>query len=233
MRGVAHNINTPLATIMGRSEMVKLRCQQLMERDESKADGLSDDINKSLKDITLIIQNTEKITAIIKNVMNKCVHELLYQVQEINLSMLLTEELRFLESDMEFKHKIEKTYNLNGIVPSIYGIYSHFSHSFLQILDNCKKAMDKAEIKKLTVTLAYHNKCITVMFHDTGCGFEPGKREDIVQFLNNNGSDDSRIDGLAGGGMYHVKMLLKKYNPTYDIASCPGDTKFVIQFPVR
>jgi signal transduction histidine kinase len=209
-----------------------LRFQKLKEQPVAQSNGIAEDLNKSLKDATIIIENSEKITQIIRNVMQKCANELMYTVQEINLSLLLKEELRFLESDMAFKHSIEKVYDLKDVIPSIYGVYSHFSHSFLQILENCKNAMKTADLKQLTVSLDYHEKNIAVMFHDTGCGIEPRKKEAILTFLNSTTSDNSRHPEITGG-LYHVKMLLQNYNPIFKITSCPGDTTFAIHFPVH
>ena len=70
MRGITHNINTPLSAIIGRSEMVQMRMRKLKEKCKAQMPA-NDEFDKIARDLTLIIENTERVSSILKNVTQK------------------------------------------------------------------------------------------------------------------------------------------------------------------
>jgi signal transduction histidine kinase len=227
MRGITHNINTPLSAIIGRSEMAQMRILKLKDKCTAQVPA-TDEFEKIARDLTLIIENTEKVSDILKNVTQKSINEQVDEIQPINICLLLKAELSFLEADMTFKHKIEKCCNLDEKIPSIQGVYSHFSNSFLQLLDNSIQAMQKTEQKKLTITGRYTGTCVSIEFRDNGCGIDEAARAALENYLNNKSAQTIK----KNGGMSYLKMLLEPYKPVYEITSVPGNTAVTISFPV-
>jgi len=227
MRGITHNINTPLSTIIGRSEMVQMRMQKLKEKCMVQISA-NDEFDKIARDLTLIIENTERVSDILQNVTQKSINEQLDEIQPINLCLLLKEEMSFLEADMTFKHKIEKASYLDETIPYINGVYSHFSHSVMHIINNSIRAMEWATNKKLTITGRYDGTYIVIEFHDNGCGIDEETRAAMINYLNNLPSQNIK----KTGGMSQIKMLLAPYKPVFNIISIPGDTTMSISLPV-
>ena len=226
IKGFAHNINTPLSAIIGRSEMLQMRLNRIMDKKGLDIDV--DELDKCLKDISLIIESSSRVTETIKNIMQKIINAESDKPRYINISNLLKDELEFLDADMDFKHNIEKSFNLDDNIPSINGIYVQLSNSFLEILENSIQSMLETEEKKLIVSASYSNSYIEVKFHDTGKGIEPEERERLLQILNDS---VSAYPG-AESGIVRVARLLKSYNARFDIQSRPGDTTFCIKFPI-
>jgi two-component system, NtrC family, sensor kinase len=226
MRGITHNINTPLSAIIGRSEMAQMRIQKLRDKCREQI-PVTDEFEKIARDLTLIIENTERVSDILKNVTQKSINEQLDEIRPINLCLLLKDEMSFLEADMTFKHKIEKLCYLDETVPTIHGVYSHFSHSFMHLLDNSIRAMERVEQKKLTITGRYDGPCIVIEFRDNGCGIDESTRAALVHCLNNRAAQSIKNNG----GMSHIKKLLEPYRPVFEITSIPGDTNITIRFP--
>ena len=233
INGLAHNINTPLSAIIGRSEMVQMRIRKLKENYAKQIqNNMAEELDKTLRDVTLIIENTDRVSGIIRNVTQKSSSEQSYTLQPINLALLAKEEFTFLQSDMTFKHKIEKSFHLNEKTPSIMGIYSHFSNSFFHIIDNSMKAMEETEVKKLTVLVDYDEQYISIQFNDTGCGIDDRRREQFLEYLNDRsviGESESDIKG----GFSVIKRLLSPYKPIFDILSNQSETTFSIRFPLK
>jgi signal transduction histidine kinase len=229
IKGIVHNINTPLSAIMGRSEMLQLRLNRI--RDKISLHNDREELDKCMRDISIIIENCNRVSETIKNVMQKSINAEYDKAQIINIANILKEELEFLKADMDFKHNIEKSYHIKENIPSIEGVYIHFSNSFLEILENSKQAMLNTEEKKLTVSVLCDGKCIEVKFHDTGCGIEPEKREQLLQTLQNPYSASQDTD-VTDKGIPRIARLLKLYNVQFDIQSKPGDTTFSIKFPL-
>jgi len=226
MRGIMHNINTPLSAILGRSEMAQLRIKMLKDKSSDHVSGAAE-FEKIARDLTLIIENTQRVSSILKNVTQKSVNEQLGETQPINLSSLLKDELSFLDADMTFKHKIEKVCYLDETIPCIQGVYSDFSRSFMHLLDNSMRAMECTAQQKLTIAGRYDGYCIVIELRDNGCGMDEETRVMLENFLNNR--SDQKIKN--NGGMSQIKKYLEPYHPVFKITSIPGDTTVTISFP--
>lgn len=229
IKGFAHNINTPLSAIMGRSEMLQMRFNRIKTRADSGIDR--EELEKCIKDISLILENSARVSETIKNVMKKSINAEAVKEQHIRLDNLLKDELEFLKADMFFKHNIEKTYDIAASIPSLRGVYVHFSNSFLEILENCKQAMLNSDEKKLIVLMGCDDQHIEIKFHDTGCGFEPEARERSLAMLENISEEGDMSASVTG--MQRVARLLRPYNAQFQILSLPGDTTFTIKIPLQ
>jgi len=231
MKGVAHNINTPLSAIMGLSEILQFRVHKLKESYGKELNGIKEEFDKIDKDLSIILQNSARVSHIVRNAAQKCINEQASSLQPLNLSLLLKEEISFLEADMMFKHRIEKLCHLNEELPPITGVYSRFSYSFYHLLENSKRAMESTELKQLTVSSDYDATNIIIKIHDTGCGFEKETRDKLVSFLNAPAEQNNRGINI-NGGMAVIKTLLQQYRPVFDISSIPGDTTVTLLFPL-
>ena len=138
IKGTIHNINTPLSSIVGRSEMLMMRIKKMKDKLISNIE--IEEFDKCLRDASLIMENSNRISEIIKNVMQKSINAESSDLQKLNIAKILINELEFLNSDMDFKHNIEKIYNISENIHTIDGLYVHFSNSFLEILENCKRS---------------------------------------------------------------------------------------------
>jgi len=225
VKGVAHNINTPLSAIMGRAEMLQMRLNKI------KATGGAtvsvEDIEKCLKDTTLIIENSIKVSEIVKNAMKKSIGAESLKQQPVRIDTLLKDELTFLQADMFYKHSVEKIITIQEPVPPLQGVPVHFSNSFLEIIDNSLHALQDAAVKKLTVTVSSNEQEICLVFHDTGCGMDAGTRERLYSVLC-SGADADGVDK----GMQRVARLLRPYGARFDIQSSQGNTAFSVRLPV-
>ncbi|MBK6766037.1 MAG: response regulator [bacterium] len=152
--GVAHNINTPLMGIYGLAQVIKMK-------------------HPELQDIDGVLSQVERINGIIRNLMWKSRQEQELAKQDIDLNVLLQEELRFLEADMEFKHNVEKVFEFAPDIPPIYGRYSDFSQSIMNIIRNALDAMYDSEEKKLSVSTGVNNGEIQITVSDSGTGIDP------------------------------------------------------------
>jgi signal transduction histidine kinase len=225
-QGTAHNINTPLTSILGRAEIVRLRLDRVIQSITDQE--LLQDLDKCRKDIGLIVENCTKVSSYVNNAAHRCSASIQSTIKPVNIACVLRDDLEFLLSDMEFKHNIEKQYTLDTDVPAINGAPVHFSNSFYEILDNARNAMIETASKKISVSVKADNGFIVVAIGDNGCGMDEQTRLGILRVLEqpppNNGNS---MSGLA-----YTAMLLQSYNPVFSIESRPGHTKVSVSFPV-
>ncbi|MFZ5433770.1 MAG: ATP-binding protein [Calditrichota bacterium] len=216
--GIAHNINTPLMGIYGTAQLIKMK-------------------HPEMQDIDGVIQQVERINAIIRNLMWKSRQEQESKRQEINLNELLREELRFLEADLDFKHNVTKHFDFADNVPTIMGRYSDFSQSLMNVIRNALDAMHGQEDKEIFVTTDVQDGDIRIVIRDIGCGITPEDRERIfIPFFTTKALvGRSTEDGPTGTGLglTTVQKLLTPYEARFEIESKVGaGTSFMIYLPI-
>jgi PAS domain S-box-containing protein len=219
--GIAHNINTPLMGIYGAAQLIKMKHPEL------------DD----LSDLDGVIAQVERINGIVRNLMWKSRQEQETAIQEINLTQLLQEELRFLEADMDFKHNVQKHFTFADVVPCIMGRYSDFSQSIMNVVRNALDAMHKCEEKHLYVSTEVQNGEIRITVRDTGCGIRAEQREKIfLPFYTTKpiaGQSDSAEPTGTGLGLSTVQRLLTPYGVRFVVDSeLNKGTSFSIYVPI-
>ncbi len=121
--GIAHNINSPLNTIMLSHELVETVINSLASKypDEMQIERLR-------KTTDRIHKAAESINGIVSNISTKAAQDKVEKPDYMDLNGIIRAELTFLEADMEFKHDYEKVVELAENLPVIHGIYRDFSY---------------------------------------------------------------------------------------------------------
>ncbi len=243
-QGMAHNLSSPLLIILGRAELMKDKLLQLRSKilslsgnqsAEARAQTLAllQEYDQNLKDTDIIIENVAKLGDIIRNVMQKSRQDQIDYHQCLNLSSILREELQFMEGDLFFKHNVEKEYHLQEDLPAIKGIYSDFSQTFLNLVQNAIDAMRETETRKLHVSSRLNGDWIEISIKDTGCGIPKENLERIFEpyFTTKRAQEDSGKPVGTGLGLHMVKMLMEPYRVQIQVQSQPGETCFILRVP--
>lgn len=121
--GIAHNINSPLNTIMLSHELVETVINSLASKypDEMQIERLR-------KTTDRIHKAAESINGIVSNISTKAAQDKVEKPDYMDLNGIIRAELTFLEADMEFKHDYQKVVELAENLPVIHGIYRDFSY---------------------------------------------------------------------------------------------------------
>ena len=217
--GIAHNINNPLTSIIGRAQLLLMDHPELEE------------------DLSPIIHQAKQIEAIVHNLTYKTRQEQTRKKQRLDLNHLLKQELEFLKADLDFKHKVEKEYDFDESLPPIWGVYSDFSQSLLNIIRNALDAMYKSERKKLTVRTYHDEENIYIEVGDTGCGIP----EEVLPHIFEPFFTTKPLAGEAHGdeptgtglGLSTCRQLLGGYRAEISVKSKLGEgTTFTVKIPI-
>ncbi len=250
VQGIAHNLNTPLGVILGRSELLKSEIDEILgERipkllepvkeeipevveAETSLAGVRDSADNSLG---VILKQVEQMSDIIGNMMYKSRQEQDSERKQINMNQILEGELTFLNADMHFKHDIEKRFHFDPNLPYIEGVYSDFSQSFTNIIRNAIDAMHGVEKKVLTVTTHHDDRFVYVIINDTGEGIKEEDKHRIFDpfFTTKEFGDSDGGPSGVGLGLHSCYQLLNPYGVTFEVESEPGDTTFTVKIPIR
>jgi len=217
--GIAHNLNTPISVILGNSELLKFKYPDTPE-------------------VEKIIRQAEKLGSIVQGLLTKSKMEQNNRIQIIDLNVLISSELEFFRSNMEFKHNIEKKYKFADNLPEIKGIYSDFSQSIMNLLQNAIDAMYYSNKKILTVQTSFNKDYILIKIADTGVGID---ESDTDKLFNPFYTTKPAVDEIRGNeptgiglGLSTVYNLLTPYGIKIDFKSkVNSGTKVELKIPYK
>lgn len=241
LQGVAHNMSTPLTGIKSSAQLQHSRLIKFRERLTEKygADQeTTDNINDIMKFFELIDQSVSKLSKIIKNMMSKSRDQQSLTKEQLNLAYVMEQEIEFLYANQYFKNRIEKNFSIQTDLPVIYGLYSDFSQSFVNIIKNGIDAMWDSPAKRMEIRMNYENDMIIVKIKDTGKGIPKEIGDKIFEpfFTTKPKFKDAKGEepNGTGLGLDSVLSLLKPYGATVTFNSESGvGTEFTISVPVR
>ena len=125
------------------------------------------------KEFDVILSQIDKVTEITRNMTTKSRSEQDKAVKPLDINGLLQTELKFLESNILYKQKVEKDYQFDSGIPKINGVYSDFSQAFSNIINNAIDAMHSRTTRRLQVCTKRVFNEIWVEITDTGGGIPP------------------------------------------------------------
>jgi|GEM_PF-1666061 len=242
-QGIAHNLNTPLGVIMGRSGLLKDDIRQSLQKaagflkEQGAPDAAISEIEEAEQQsdriLEIILKQVDNMSSIIRNLMDIGRQRQDAERKKLNVNHILEQELRFLDADMFFKHDITRTIELDPGMPYIEGVYSHFSQSFTNIIRNAMDAMFDQPVKELRVRTHHDDNWIYVEIHDTGEGIDKTHLPKIFDpfFTTKDfGGAEGKPPGV-GLGLHSCYQLLSPYKVKFNVESVPGDTTFTIRIP--
>ena len=240
LQGVAHNMSTPLSGIKSSAQLQHSRMESLSEILADKY-GTDSEVDAKIKEIMkffeLIDQSVSKLSKIISNLMSKARDQQNLKKELLNLGDIMEQELEFLLANQFFKDKVEKDFNISKNIPVIYGLYSDFSQSFVNIMKNAIDAMWKSPVRKMSVHVYSEGDDIFVKIADTGKGIpkDVGDKIFLPFFTSKPKYRDAAGNEPTGTGigLDSVRTLLKPYDADISYVSEVGKgTEFVIRIPV-
>ena len=205
--GLAHNLKSPLTGIKGYAQLLK------MDHEE-------------LEDLDIIIEEVGRMESIVNNLMMKSRKDHENVEEALNLNDLLRIELEFLSANMFFKHEVEKKVALDKNLPTVLGVYSHFSQSVGNIIQNALDAMHGVEKKRLTVRTRHDDRYVYVEIGDTGCGVPEALQEKIFDFFFTTKPAPKKKKGEepvgTGLGLSSANYFIRQYGGSIRMKSRVG-----------
>jgi PAS domain S-box-containing protein len=219
--GLAHNIISPLSAIVMTAEMAKLKFPESTEIDD-------------------ILQASNRIQEIISNLMTKSRQEQSRQIIDLDINKMVKTELKFLESNLFYKHSVLLELKQDPDIPTFPGLYGDFSQVFQNLVGNALDAMLDCPEPLLKVKTGYNKrkKLITLQIRDNGCGIPSEIMDHIFDpfFTTKSSVEQSaeqRPTGGTGLGLVTVQQILSKYDTRVTVESEPGQGScFTIFIPI-
>ncbi len=215
--GFAHNLRAPLAGIKGYTELLSMDYPDLEE-------------------LEMVLKEVQAMEDIIANLLKKNRKDHQRSEEIINLNDLVQTELKFLKANMFFRHQVTTQTDLDPELPSIKGIYTHFSQAIVNMIQNSLDAMHLSKKRELTIRTEHDNKHLYVHISDSGCGIPEEIKAKIfnVFFTTKPGAED-RIKNEpigTGLGLASANHFIRQYGGKINLKSKEGEgTTFTLQIP--
>ncbi|MEW5801574.1 MAG: response regulator [bacterium] len=238
VRGIIHNVSTPLAVVSSRAEYLAGKLQDLKELPEvQKSPSLQEGLDKRINEVNVILKNAQKIAMIIDTILTKSYKEQFNHLIPIDINELITDEITFFQSDLYFKHNIKSQHWLDADLPKVKMIYSHLSQVLDNLIKNAIEAMYDSQEKKLTISTAQDEHSILIKIQDTGCGIPAKNIKKIFTPHFTTKSYQQRgerepIPSGSGLGLSASLNLMEMYGGKILVRSKPNEgSEFTIVIP--
>jgi two-component system NtrC family sensor kinase len=216
--GLAHNLQSPLTAIKGYAQLIQV------DRGE-------------IEEVQLILNEVDQIQKITHNLMIRTRSLQDSSVKAIFLNDLISNELDFLQTQMFFKHKIQKHIQFDPELPVMMGVYSDLSQIVFNLLLYSIHAMTDSDERNLTVETRHDDHSITIEVQDTRD--TSGIRKQNFK-LQANGVKTVCFDETgdlnpsgSNFGLTVISHYVNKYQGSFQILSDPHSTKSLVTIPIQ
>jgi len=233
--GVLHNFANPLNSIMGRSKLLQRRFEEFVtgmaDTYPDVTEEKKEDFNRIKAEIRAIGNESEIFFDLFKSLSGKFYMLDSKSESRINLSQLLTDEMRFFFFYLDFKHELKKTVRLNYDVPSFKGNSAELSLAFWKLIRFAVSRSLASILKEFQIETQHDNKYVSVLIRDSG-GVLPAA--DIETLLKQVHSGDREVSSLViDPGVLLSFLIINKYQAKINIFSEEDFSTISIRFPYQ
>ncbi len=141
VRGIIHNLSTPLSGVIGGIQLLEMRVAAVQEgieklKDPSKTpwQELLGHLERNKKNLDLVSRNARNLAELVRNFVER-INRFSIKVPDIySLNHLVQMEVRFLESNLTFKHRVRKSVQLADDLPPIKCSFAVFAKTLDEIV---------------------------------------------------------------------------------------------------
>lgn len=233
VQGTIHNLNSPLSVVSGNAQLIKVGLENITTFLENNKHIFEPSVYKELKKkinrikefINNVLSSSEKMKDIIYSLLARWRKENIVAPQEIDINEFIKLELNYFKSNLKFKNNVTKVLNLSDNLPKITGVYTDFSQTFQNLVNNALDAMYNASKMEIKIVTRYTGKFILIDIQDTGCGIAADKIDKIFKpffTTKSTGASSSDMPKGTGLGLSNCIELMKPYGAVFNIVSTPG-----------
>jgi PAS domain S-box-containing protein len=158
--GVAHEVNNPLAAILGFTDL-------LLENPEVPANAR--------EDLQIILQETQRTKDIVQDLLSFA-RQRPVKRELVNVGVILKQTTKLRSYDFQ-SHGVEVLEEYDENLPTVMGDSQQLQQVFLNILNNAYDAIEESGRRgKIQITTAYKDNAIEIVLTDNGTGISDVER---------------------------------------------------------
>jgi len=215
---ISHEIKTPLAAILGASEILNQSTRKLTNQETKEFQAMiaseSSRLQRLINELTDLSKiGTHGFQTLIKTKFS--LTELLNEVKQVH-------QLEIEKKDLEFKLKIPKDLNVFVDRDKFFLIFSN-------LMSNAIRYTDKGFIQ---VSSELKNQNLILYFTDTGRGIEPKNLARIFDRFYRTDAARTRVSGGSGLGLAITRAIIQAHQGTIEVTSKINQgTTFTLTIP--
>lgn len=209
--GVAHELNTPLAVILGITQMLMM---------DMKDEAVKSELQKVEKSALNSLEIIKKLLVFSRKGS--------FSLNSIDINRLIDETLVMVKKLANFRNtKVSRKFT-NGL-PQIMANQRQIQQVFLNLINNANQAMPEGGDLTISTGLSADRKYAVVEFKDTGCGISPENKAKVFEpFFTTKPAGQG-----TGLGLSVSLEIISRYGGTIEAASEPGKgSTFTVRMPV-
>ena len=230
--GIIHNLSTPLSGVIGGIQLLETRSLSIAEAIEKLDESTNpqwrevvEQLKRNQKNIELISRNAESLTGLLRNIVTRINRSSLKTPDIYSINQLVEMELRFLESDLTFKHRVKRSIQLVGDLPALRCIYSVFAEAFDEIIYTAMKQRCSQQDSLLEMLFSTETRAAQLVLN-INCDIEH------AHFENNASTDEPPV--LSRPTLQEYFERLREDNWEVEIRASDMGTLFELRHaPVR
>ncbi|MEJ2201402.1 MAG: HAMP domain-containing sensor histidine kinase [Desulfuromonadaceae bacterium] len=219
LANMSHELRTPIQSIIGYADLV---------REDLEIDGRYD----SVEDLNRVIQNSERLLAMINNILTMAKAEagrLELNLEQVNIRNLASEAAGTMQPIMQ-QNKNRLITEIETTSTNLLIDREKLLQSLLNLLSNAGKFTTNGTI---TLRAELQPKLLKITVSDTGIGIPPDQQKLIFEeFRQVDGSTTRKFEG-TGLGLAITRRFCALMGGEVLLASTPGQgSSFTIQIPL-
>jgi signal transduction histidine kinase len=230
--GILHNFANPLNGIIGRTRLLQRRLEETIHKTREAFPAaeriLAEDHAKLLKDIELITRESDRLFDLFKHVSGKFYSIGDRNMQQVNLSELVENEIRFFDFYLDFKHNVKKIMDLDADLHDVNGSPADYSMFISTWVRYAMEAMRESPMKEFFVSTSRRNGHVILKFQDTGRPLPVEVKEAI---LKDRSGQELKDEGATR--LLLAISLIRKYGAKFEIGHEAGINIFSIEIPCQ
>lgn len=172
--GILHNFANPLNGIMGRSKLLQRRIDEVVKKISEQypqtATDLQDELQRIKNDVRSVNKESESFFDMFRDASGKFYALAAKGNDRINVSQLLTAEMRFANFYLEFKHEITKDVQLDSDPPDIKGNTAELSLVFWRLIRSAMAGAMSSDQKHFFLATQHDHENIVILMKYSGQG---------------------------------------------------------------
>jgi signal transduction histidine kinase len=229
--GILHNFANPLNGIIGRTRLLQRRLEEAIRKTREafpEAErALAEDHARLLKDIELITHESDRLFDLFKHVSGKFYALGDRNAQQLNISELVENEIRFFDFYLDFKHNVKKIMDLDGDLHEVSGSPADYSMFISTWVRYAMESMRESPEKEFFASTSRRNGYVVLKFQDTGRPMPVELKEAI---LKAHTGPDLKDEALR---LLQAVSLLRKYGVRFEIDNEAGINIFRLEIPCQ
>jgi len=211
--GIAHEINNPMTTILGRLQIMKIK------------NNIPDTLREKLK---IVESEAQRVSEIVKDLLNFARNNPEQDKREIvNINQVIEKSLDLTRHNLEVEG-IDIRLNLDPAVKHFLGNTNQWLQVFVNLLVNAQQALQRGG--KIVIETRQKKRELNIRFRDNG----PGIPKEIQSKIFNSFYTTKAGRGGTGLGLSITKKIVESHGGTISVRNAPGwGSEFEIRMPVK